>query len=107
MFPLSANDFVLTMATGMFLMGLICLAAGIILLVVRAAGQDVHTLADQTTKLAQNGLADDVSGLVGNASALVNAMNQLVKTTAGIGIFLILVGLVLMAAAYLLVSHLP
>jgi hypothetical protein len=103
MFPLSVNDFILTMATGLFLMGLICLAAGIILLVVRATGQDVRTIAEQSVKLAQKGLAEDVSGLVGNASALVNAMNQLAQTTAGIGIFLMIIGLVLIGAAYLVV----
>ncbi|HVN56408.1 MAG TPA: hypothetical protein VMT46_18925 [Anaerolineaceae bacterium] len=105
MFPLSVNDFFLTMATGLFLIGLICVISGIILLVVRAAGHDVHTLAEQTTKLAQKGIADDISGLVGNASALINATNQLVKTTAGIGIFLIMIGLVMMGAAYLLVAQ--
>lgn len=107
MFPLSVPDFLLTMATGLFLIGLICLVTGIFLLVARAAGRDVSTLAEETTKLAQKGIAEDVAGLVGNAGALVGALNQMVRTTAGIGIFLMLMGLVMMISAYLLIRQIP
>jgi len=105
MFPMTIPDFLLTMATGMFLMGLICLATGMFLLVARAAGKDMHVLANQTTKLAQKGIAEDISGLVGNAGALVGSLNQLVRTTAGIGIFLVLVALILMGSAYYLITQ--
>ncbi|HEX2979392.1 MAG TPA: hypothetical protein VHO48_03905 [Anaerolineaceae bacterium] len=105
MFPMTIPDYLLTMATGLLLMGLICIASGIILLVVKAAGQDVRTIADQTSKLAQKGLAEDVAGLVGNASALITAMNQMVRTTAGIGIFLIVAGVLMIGGSYFLVTQ--
>jgi hypothetical protein len=103
MIAMTIPDFLLTMATGLFLMGLICLATGIFMLVARAGGQDLRTIADQTTKLAQKGIAEDVAGLVGNASALIDALQQLARTTAGIGIFLIITSMLLLAAAYALV----
>jgi hypothetical protein len=66
-------------------------------------GDDVRTLATQTAKLAQKGITDDVSGLVGNASTLIDSLNGLTKTSAGLGMFLIFIGLALFGAAYALI----
>ncbi len=49
------------------------------------------------------GIADDVAGLVGNASNLLSATNDLVRTSAGIGVFLAILGFLLMTAATWLV----
>jgi hypothetical protein len=107
MFDLSLPDFVLTMATGVFLIGLITLCIGIYVLVSRSIGKDITTIATQTSKLAQKGITDDVSGLVGNASALMDALNTLIKTSSGIGVFLVIIGILLMGAAYYLVTQIP
>jgi hypothetical protein len=40
---------------------------------------------------------------VGNARTLIEALNNMVKTTAGIGILLLILGIILLAAAYGLV----
>jgi hypothetical protein len=103
MFNLSVPDFLLTMATALVILGLISICIGIFVLVSRTVGKDIKNLADQTTKLAQKGIAEDVSGLVGNASSLMAAMNDLIKTSSGIGVFLVFVGILLMAGAYWLV----
>ncbi len=89
----------LLMVLALFLLGLATSITGIITLAIRSFGKDVQTLATQTTKLAQKGIAEEVSGLVGNASMLLDATNQLVRTTAGVGVFLTLLGMVLMASA--------
>jgi hypothetical protein len=68
------------------------------------AGGDLRTIARQTTALAQKGLTEEISGLVGNATALIAAVNDLVKTTSGIGIFLILVGIVAIGCAMAILS---
>ena len=106
MYSLGINQFILIMATLMLVMGVISLAAGILVLVFRVSGKDVHTLANQTVRLAQKGIADEVSGLVGNASSLLDALNQLVKTTTGVGVFLIIVGFILFAGAFYLAQQL-
>jgi hypothetical protein len=92
-------EILLLMATLLFFLGILSSITGIIILTTRATGRDVRTLATQTTRLAQKGLAEDVAGLVGNASALLDAINKLVRTTAGVGVFLTIFGLVLMIAA--------
>jgi hypothetical protein len=105
MFNMSIPDFLLTMATGIFLIGVIALCIGIYILVSRSMGKDVTTIAQQTAKLAQKGIADDMSGLVGNASTLISELNGLIRTSAGIGVFLIFIGLILMAGSYWVVMQ--
>lgn len=106
MYSLGFDQFMMIMATSMLALGVISLLAGIIVLVFRSSGKDVHALATQTVRLAQKGIADEVSGLVGNASALLEALNQLVKTTTGVGVVLILVSFILFLGAYLLAQSL-
>lgn len=86
-------------AVSVFSLGLVTFIAGIVVLVYRVAGKQMRTLATQTTRLAQKGVTDDVAGLVGNASSLLDSLNQLIKTTAGIGVFLCFLGLLMVAAA--------
>lgn len=103
MFSMTVNDFLLTMACALLLCGVVILGIGVYTLIGKIMGRELRTIADQTAKLAQKGLAEDVSGLVGNARSLIEVLNDMVKTTAGIGIFLVILGFLLMAAAYVLV----
>jgi hypothetical protein len=96
-------DLKLLIVIGLFLLGAITLLIGILLLVTRSAGKEVRALATQTAQLAKKGIAEDVAGLVGNASNLLSATNDLVRTSAGIGVFLAILGFLLMTAATWLV----
>ena len=100
---LNIFDIKLMMVIGLFILGIITLLVGIILLITRSAGKEVRTLATQTAQLAKKGIAEDVAGLVGNASTLLSATNELVRTSAGIGVFLSVLGFLLMAVATWLV----
>lgn len=95
----SVTDIFMGMSVFLFITGIFAIASGIFILVAKVAGGDLRTIARQTTALAQKGLTEEVSGLVGNATALIAAVNDLVKTTSGIGIFLILVGIVAIGCA--------
>jgi hypothetical protein len=103
---ISSEDFVQTMAVVLFLIGLVALSIGIFTLAKQAVGKYVQIIAEQTTKLAQKGIAEDVAGLVGNASSLLAALNQLVRSNAGIGIILSLIGFILLGSAYALITSL-
>ena len=100
---LDVFDITLLMVVGLFVLGVITLLIGILLLITRSAGNEVRTLATQTAQLAKKGIAEDVAGLVGNASTLLSATNDLVRTSAGIGVFLAVLGFLLMAGATWLV----
>jgi hypothetical protein len=95
------------MAVVLFILGIACTITGIIILTIRVSGGDLKTLAMQTTRLAQKGMADDIAGLVGNASNLLAALNDMVRTTAGIGVFITVIGIILMIAASLLALRIP
>jgi len=95
----TTHNLLMVMALALFVLGLGTTITGIIILATRALGSDIRTLAIQSTRLAQKGLAEEVVGLVGNASAILDSVNQLVRTTAGVGVFLTIIGLVLMVAS--------
>lgn len=99
------NEFIKVMATVLFLIGLITLGLGIFTLAKQAIGKVIQTIAEQTTKLAQKGISEDIAGLVGNASSLIAALDELVRSTAGIGIILILVSFALLGSSYALISQ--
>lgn len=96
----------LAMIGGLFLVGLVSFIIGVVVLLTRSVGRDIRALVNQSTLLAKKGLAEEVAGLVGNVSALLGATNELIKTTAGIGVFFMLLGVVLMSAATLLALRL-
>lgn len=103
MFSMTVNDFLLTMAIALLVCGIGILGIGVFTLIGKLMGKELTTIAEQTAKLAQKGITEDVAGLVGNARTLIEALNQMVKTTAGVGIFLIILGFALLGAAYALV----
>lgn len=104
MITYDAREFIFIIATGLAILGTISIGAGILLLITRATGKAVDTIATQTARLAQKGIAEEITGLVGNASALMDALNQLSRTTAGIGFFLILGGFIMLISAYAMVK---
>ncbi len=104
MFPYQLRDVVFILAASLTMLGVISIGAGIVLLVTRASGTVIHSIAAQTARLAQKGLTEEISGLVGNASSLMDTMNQLVRTSAGVGIFLVLGGFFMMVAAFAMVK---
>jgi len=105
MFSLSVHDFILTLSVGLFLIGIISSGLGLYILVSRVLGEDVRVIASQTAKLAQKGIAEDVAGLVGNASSLIDSLDRLVQTSMGIGTFLFVAGFVLILSAYFIIRQ--
>jgi hypothetical protein len=106
MIPLSGRDLQILMAAAIFVMGSLCMLMGILLLITRGYSREVKTLASQTAKLGQKGLAEEIAGLVTSASDLVASINGLVRTASGVGIFLITLGVVMMAASYWVIQQL-
>ena len=84
------------MASGLFLIGLITFATGVTILVIRSIGSDTRAISKHIVHITQKGIADDISGLVDNASSLMAATSNLIQTTKGIGVFLIISGSVFM-----------
>lgn len=90
------------MALVLFVLGTGTFITGVSVLVRRAVGGEVRSLTAQAGQLAQKGIAEDVAGLVGNVTTLLEATNDLARTAAGVGILLVFLGLLLMGAGCLL-----
>ena len=103
--PWNQNTVLLGMSACLFVLGLVSIGSGIVILVSKSMGGELKEIARQTAKITQRGITDDMAGLVGNASSLIDALNQLVRTSSGIGIFLVLVGFLLVGISYLLVMQ--
>ena len=84
--------------------GLICLLTGILIIISRGFTREMRTLADTSTELGKRAINHDMTSLADSISEILAQVNQLMKTAAGTGAFLIVVGVALMAGAYWLTS---
>jgi VIT1/CCC1 family predicted Fe2+/Mn2+ transporter len=92
--------FSLYMLAGAYMLGFLTFIIGVAILLIGVWGYDQKNLLAQTNQIAQKGIAEDISGLVGNASMLVTAIHDMVRTRNGVGILLLVTGVILMIAAY-------
>jgi len=105
MIPLSTFDMQMIIATTAFILGCMCVLLGIFVLVSRGFSKEIRALATNSARLGRKGMAEEVTGLVNSASELVGALNSLVKTASGAGLFLILMGVGMIAASYWVVDQ--
>jgi hypothetical protein len=99
MYEVNLNDLLLTMSASTFFMGLVTFAIGVFILVNRATGKDMRLITTQTSELVGKGIAEDIAGLIGNASTLLQTMAEMVRTAAGVGVFLTVTGVILMGGS--------
>lgn len=100
---MTLNDVLLTMTVCVFVVGIISIGAGVFILVTRVLGDDLKSISQQTAQLAEKGLAEEVSGLVGNAASLVSSLNELIRTTSGIGLFILITGTIMIISSFYLI----
>lgn len=99
----SITQFLMVMVSILVILGVVCIGGGVFILISKSFNKDIRVIADETVRLGEKGITDDLSGLVGNASALLDSLNQMVRTASGIGIFLMITGFILfVGAAYIL-----
>ncbi|MFN2198591.1 MAG: hypothetical protein ACK2UW_20895 [Anaerolineales bacterium] len=96
MFDYSALQLLTFVSFTVFVIGLITFLIGALILILRSRNKDINTITQQTSQIMKKGLAEDVAGLVGNASSLLAAMNDLARTQNGIGVIFIIIGTLLM-----------
>ena len=104
MLALTANDFVVTLAGTVLVLGVVAFVIGLFTLAFKVTSGDFSELSSSSAKLMTKGLTDDVSELMGNATALLESITQMTKTRAGVGMFLIIVSFILFIVSYYLVS---
>lgn len=105
MLQVTPEQLLINMTFTIFLIGLLSFLTGATILVLRSRNSDLSELTTQTSQMVKKGLAENISGLVGNASALLNAMNELTRTQNGIGVILLVSGALLMLVSCFLLWY--
>jgi hypothetical protein len=90
----------LTMGLAFFPLGLFSVIAGLLILVAGPYRQEAKVLAQQSARIGQKGLTGDITLVTQSATALVDAVNSLIRTSSGNAVVLVVVGALLEAAAY-------
>ncbi len=88
-------------------MGVISFIIGIFTLAFKVNNEDFNEISAETAKLIDKGISEDISSMVGNASSLLQSINEMAKTKAGVGIFLMIVAFALLGCAYFLITKIP
>jgi len=90
----------LVMGLAFFPLGLFAIVAGLLILIVGPYSKEARILAAQSARISQKGLTGDISAVAQSATALVEAVNGLIRTSSGNAIVLVVVGAMFEAASY-------
>lgn len=94
----------IAMGLAFFPVGLFAILSGLIILMSGPYRTEAKILAQQSARLSQKGLTDNISLVAQSAASLVESVNGLIKTSSGNAIVLVIVGFLLEAACYWLLA---
>jgi len=97
---LTPTNLRLLMGLTFFPVGLAAIIAGLVILIAGPYRQEAKILAQQSAKISQKGLTGDISLVTQSATALVDSVNNLIRTSSGNAVVLIIVGILCELAAY-------
>lgn len=98
-----AKEEIITLVTLVFMgLGFLSFLTGFIVLLTRVLGKGITKIAGETQKVVQKGITEEIASIIGNASVLLDSLNQMVTTAAGIGVFLMVLGVLIMIGAFAL-----
>jgi len=93
------------MSVSLFLLGIIACIAGMWMILAKRYQQTLKNISAQSARVSGKALTDAaIAPLIEAMSGLVKAIDQLVRTSAGVGVFLCLVGAVLCFVAFRMLS---
>ncbi len=99
---LSASDIRFLMGLIFFPAGLLAIVTGLVMLVAHPYREEAKILAAQSARLGQKGVGDNIAVAAQSATALIDAVNNLIRTSSGNALVVIAVGALFEVAAYLL-----
>jgi hypothetical protein len=101
------TDLQIAMSGCLFLLGFCSCVAGLWTILSRRYQQTLKSISAQSAKVSSKAITDaGLAPLIEALSGLVKAIDQLVRTSAGIGVFLCLAGITLCLAAFWMLSRL-
>jgi hypothetical protein len=103
--PFKLHEVQILFVAAAFVMGCLSIFLGMLVLLTRGYSSEVKALASHTARLGNKGVTDEATALVSSASELITSLNQLVRTASGVGTFLLLAGMTMIAASYWVVTQ--
>lgn len=96
-----------TMAACMFLLGLGSCVAGLWMILSRQYQKMLKSISAHSAKVSSKAVTDaGLAPLIRAMSSLVEAIDKLVRTSIGVGVFLCLIGLILCLASFWMLARL-
>lgn len=89
----------------LFTSGMLSIAFGVWRLLAREFQGTMRALALQSTRIGQKAITDDVASVADSAARLIDSVNQLVRTSAGIGAFLTVFGMAQVLSGYWILTR--
>jgi hypothetical protein len=99
---IAPDDVRLLMGLIFFPAGLLAIITGLVMLVAHPYRDEAKMLASQSARLGQKGVGDNIATATQSATALIDAVNNLIRTSSGNALVIIAVGILFEVAAYLL-----
>lgn|SRR5574341_1071153 len=96
----SPENFRFIFSFALFLFGLAFVSAGFWKLMGFGLVPHAKALAAQSVRIGQKALTDDITRITQAASQLSESVNNLLRTSAGVGAFMIFVGFLLLSCSY-------
>jgi hypothetical protein len=99
---IATEDIRLLMGLIFFPAGLLAIVTGLVMLVAHPYRDEAKILAAQSARLGQKGVGDNIAVAAQSATALIDAVNNLIRTSSGNALIIIAVGVLFEIAAYLI-----
>jgi len=102
---ISPQNLGIAIAMTQFVLGVVFLIAGLRKLLAREFVPAAKALAVQSARIGQKGLKEDISMISQSAAQLLDSVNRMVRTSSGVGAFLIIVGMFFLVSSYYIVRQ--
>lgn len=100
-------DIQLIMSASLFVLGLCSCVAGLWTMLARRHRQALSSISARSAQVSSKAISDvALAPLVEAFSGLIGAIDQLIRTSVGVGVFLCLIGIALCSVAFWMLSGL-
>jgi TRAP-type uncharacterized transport system fused permease subunit len=94
------------MSVSLFVMGVLSSLSGLWIILAKEYHQAMKQLASQSVRISGRAVTQDtVAPLIDSASRMVEAINQLIRTAAGVGAFLTVVGVMICVVSFWMIGR--
>ena len=102
---ISPQNLGIAISVTQLVLGIVLVISGLRKLLAREFVPAAKALAMQSARIGQKGLKEDISLIAQSAAQLCDSVNRLVRTSSGVGAFLIIVGMCFLASSYYIVRQ--